>query len=185
MPTRTPPPPLPLKGTPLRAAIEAALERSLAIKPPHGRWDSAGRWYPSSAEHSRCCSSIRQPSRAWPHSLYKHCWTLSHVAVRYQIDPSDLRRLVNLHRTQIVTPWLPKLNNTARRRLANNGDQQLLELLAHDADTAVRVTVARRSHDPNLLAQMVRDDDSAVRSTVLANRHLPPHLRAVAALAGT
>jgi hypothetical protein len=45
---------------------------------PEGTRDAAKRWYPDSSEHCECCEQVRQPSRSWPNSLYKHCLTLRH-----------------------------------------------------------------------------------------------------------
>lgn len=47
---------------------------------PDGEFDSAGRWYPSSAEEcgdiARC---VRSPSRAWPYSYLVACRTKKHA----------------------------------------------------------------------------------------------------------
>jgi len=44
---------------------------------PEGKFDSAGRWYPSSSEGT---PSVRSPSRAWPYSYLLACRTRRHVA---------------------------------------------------------------------------------------------------------
>ena len=50
--------------------------------------------YPDELEESDCCRRIRRPSRSWPFSLLKHCYTLKHVAHLYGVDESALRKLV-------------------------------------------------------------------------------------------
>jgi len=69
-------------------APESALSRALArfaarkegAERPQGTRDTAGRWYPSPMEAQPCCGHIREPSRAWPWSLFVHCMTAEHVA---------------------------------------------------------------------------------------------------------
>ena len=60
---------------------EAALNAWIFFKRevrPSGKTDNANRWYPDSTENCACCSRVRSPSRSWPWSLYKHCFTLEH-----------------------------------------------------------------------------------------------------------
>ena len=46
---------------------------------PEGRFDSAGRWYPSDREDLEGDgSSVRSPSRAWPYSYMLRCRTRQH-----------------------------------------------------------------------------------------------------------
>lgn len=45
---------------------------------PDGARDGAKRWHPAIWERCECCEQVRQPSRIWPNSLYKHCFTLRH-----------------------------------------------------------------------------------------------------------
>jgi len=60
---------------------------------PVGKNDKGGRWYPSDTERASCCSSVRQPSRTWPFSLYKHCCTRKHIRQRIlEEQPSDIER---------------------------------------------------------------------------------------------
>lgn len=47
---------------------------------PSGKTDNGGRWYPSTGEKRECCNLIREPSRAFPWSLYKHCNSVKHIA---------------------------------------------------------------------------------------------------------
>lgn len=46
---------------------------------PSGKTDKGGRWYPDDSEERKCCKYIRQPSRDWPWSLYKHCGSIKHI----------------------------------------------------------------------------------------------------------
>jgi hypothetical protein len=47
--------------------------------PVAGKKDKGGRWYPSEEERCSCCNTIREPSRAFPWGLWKHCQTKKHV----------------------------------------------------------------------------------------------------------
>jgi hypothetical protein len=60
---------------------------------PKGKFDSAGRWYPSNSEVRDCCERIRSPSRRWPYSLMLHCRTAKHVKLcsTSLSEPSGLR----------------------------------------------------------------------------------------------
>ncbi len=51
---------------------------------PEGRFDNAGRWYPSDREDAGVSSVLRSPSRAWPYSYMVGCRTRKHVAVLVQ-----------------------------------------------------------------------------------------------------
>jgi hypothetical protein len=61
---------------------------------PSGKSDNGGRWYPDPLERRACCAQIREPSRAWPWSLWHHCHTAKHVAYLYDLDPLALRRYI-------------------------------------------------------------------------------------------
>jgi hypothetical protein len=61
---------------------------------PSGETDYFGRWYPDPLERRACCSQIRDPSRAWPWSLWQHCHTAKHVAYLHDLDPLVLRRYI-------------------------------------------------------------------------------------------
>lgn len=74
-------------------SMAQAVKRVLSGR-PEGRTDKGGRWFPAASEGCSCCSSIRTPSRSWPWSLYKHCHSIGHVASRFDVDASALRRAV-------------------------------------------------------------------------------------------
>lgn len=78
--------------TELQKATQEYLDRQARAAHPQGHFDRGGRWYPSEAETQPCCSSIRSPSRAWPHSLNRHCRTIRHIARLFDISAADLRR---------------------------------------------------------------------------------------------
>ena len=59
---------------------------------PSGSFDSTGRWYPDADDNCDKCDSIRSPSRAYPYSYLVHCRSYEHVARKYQVSVSDLRR---------------------------------------------------------------------------------------------
>jgi len=61
---------------------------------PSGKFDKAGRWYPSENETCECCSSVRSPSRSFPYSYMTHCRTMAHVASLYNVSVADLRKEV-------------------------------------------------------------------------------------------
>jgi len=67
---------------------------------PEGQFDKAGRWHPSDSERQPCCSSIRQPSKRYPHSLLKHCRSLGHVARLNDVDPGTLASLWRQYRSE-------------------------------------------------------------------------------------
>jgi len=65
--------------TPLQR--EAALKAWIYFKReerPSGKTDNGNRWYPDSEESCACCNRVRSPSRSWPWTLYKHCFSLEH-----------------------------------------------------------------------------------------------------------
>jgi hypothetical protein len=57
---------------------------------PRGTSEKGNRWYPYDDERASCCSSIREPSRKWPWSLYKHCFTRVHKRNRLLEHPTDV-----------------------------------------------------------------------------------------------
>jgi len=78
------------------AVIQAAkeyLSRKERKTHPDGDFDKAGRWYPSGAEKCKACSSVREPSRAYPFSIMTHCRSIGHIATKYQVDAAVLRKV--------------------------------------------------------------------------------------------
>lgn len=66
---------------------------------PPGSRDKAGRWYPSEKEKCSCCEKIRDPSREWPWSLYKHCMTKRHIKqliLEKMSDDAEVQAALNL-----------------------------------------------------------------------------------------
>jgi hypothetical protein len=78
------------------AAQQVYVRRRDRVVNPDGTFDSAGRWYPSSAENCGDMRSIRAPSRAWPYSYMlacrtkKHCVLLIECAVLGYAVPPDV-----------------------------------------------------------------------------------------------
>ena len=72
--------------TPEQRRLAQALyaDRQARATHPDGRFDTAGRWYPSEPERQPCCEHIRGPSRGWPYSLMLHCRTLRHCRALVQ-----------------------------------------------------------------------------------------------------
>jgi hypothetical protein len=75
----------------LANAVIIAIKRRDGGDKPQGRTDNASRWYPSDDEHCDCCDHVREPSRSWPWSIYKHCFTAEHVANLYGQDVAAVK----------------------------------------------------------------------------------------------
>jgi len=75
--------------------VEEALATYIARRDrqdhPDGKFDNAGRWYPSATERRECCDEVRGPSRAYPYSFLKHCRSLRHCAKLYGVGEGELR----------------------------------------------------------------------------------------------
>mgnify|MGYP000868061071 CR=1 FL=1 len=78
----------------LEQAARTFIARRDRTAHPSGKFDNAGRWYPSEAETCACCSSVRSPSRAHPFSYMVHCRTMKHVASLYGVSVAELRNEV-------------------------------------------------------------------------------------------
>jgi len=74
-------------------AVEEYLSRKDRSSHPDGTFDKARRWYPSDVEKCKACSSIREPSRAYPFSIMTHCRSIGHIANKYQVDAAVLRKV--------------------------------------------------------------------------------------------
>jgi hypothetical protein len=78
----------------LESAIECYEARKARYQHPDGKFDKAGRWYPSASEEQSCCSGVRGPSRAYPYSYMTHCRSVEHIANLYGVDARELRKAV-------------------------------------------------------------------------------------------
>jgi hypothetical protein len=78
----------------LEQAARTFIARRDRTAHPTGKFDNAGRWYPSESETCSCCSSVRSPSRSYPYSYMTHCRTMAHVANLYGVSVSELRKEV-------------------------------------------------------------------------------------------
>jgi hypothetical protein len=88
------PPSLAARGdwSPLDRAAWEYVCRKLRRRQPEGKTDGGSRWWPSEEEAAPCCNEVRQPTRAWPWSLLKHCATARHVATRFGVPEADLKK---------------------------------------------------------------------------------------------
>jgi len=55
---------------------------------PAGKFDNAGRWYPTAAEDCGVSATLRSPSRAYPYSYMVGCRTRKHVAALAAQSPA-------------------------------------------------------------------------------------------------
>ena len=100
----------------LDQAIYCYLKRQARRIHPHGDFDNSGRWYPSDHERQPCCDSIRKPSRAYQHSLNRHCRTMNHIAHLYDVDLLFLRRRVRDMRNEFFPSLRERCIAEARLR---------------------------------------------------------------------
>ena len=80
----------------LRRVVQEYIYRRHRHYEPVGRYDNAGRWYPTEGEALDCCRHIRSPSRAYPYSLLAHCRTAKHVAALFDVPPKLVLRRARL-----------------------------------------------------------------------------------------
>jgi hypothetical protein len=71
--------------------MKAVLDYKMKVTPT-GKCDKGNRWYPGDEERASCCDSIREPSRSYPWSFYKHCWSRKHKRQLLLERPSELER---------------------------------------------------------------------------------------------
>lgn len=71
-------------------AAHAYLLRHHGYSKPQGKSDNGGRWYPNDNERCPECNRVR--SRSW--TIFKHCFTLNHVAASYGADPKEVRIII-------------------------------------------------------------------------------------------
>ena len=83
---------VPTEPTEPTEAVLAAAREYLALKQrainPVGKFDQAGRWWPTVP----CTCDVRLPSRAYPYSLLVHMRTAGHVAETHGVSRRDLLR---------------------------------------------------------------------------------------------
>ncbi len=88
---------------------EARLERAIATffrreareESPDGEWQD-GIWQPTPSERRPCCGEIA-PTPGNKQALEAHCRTILHVAARFDVPATDLKRAVRAARSR-VTP---------------------------------------------------------------------------------
>lgn len=86
-----------------QTAAKKFIARQNRTEHPDGEFDNGGRWYPSDAEHQRCCNAVRSPSRAWPYSYLVHCRTAEHIANLTGVPAKDIKREANKIRKELET----------------------------------------------------------------------------------
>jgi len=85
-------------------AYNAFKQRKSALP---GKFDSAGRWYPSEDWEASCCSSVRYPSRKWPYSLLKHCISKKHIKTIFE-ENSNSHKIIEQAAKLADLPEPPK-----------------------------------------------------------------------------
>jgi hypothetical protein len=100
--------------------------RKRRLARPKGKSDGV-RWFPGLSERCDCCKDIREPSRAFPLSLYRHCCTAVHIAQLFGVDEDDVRSAAK------------HLDGLYIQAATDNP----LELVARDHARKVRETAAR------------------------------------------
>ena len=55
----------------IEQTVQTYLNRKHRSEHPEGKFDKQMRWYPSEREKCECCEWIRQPSNAYPYSLFQ------------------------------------------------------------------------------------------------------------------
>lgn len=72
----------------IKTVYEARRDR---IVNPEGKFDNAGRWYPSAAEDADDYTmTVRSPSRSWPYSYLTAARTRKHVKALAAINPERI-----------------------------------------------------------------------------------------------
>lgn len=81
-------------GSAVIAAAVEYLDRKNGVSKPVGKWDNASRFYPSDAEDCGVTASVRTPSRAFPYSYYKACFSVKHCAALYSCTEIEVKQAV-------------------------------------------------------------------------------------------
>lgn len=152
--------------TTLEQAARTFIARRDRTAHPTGKFDNAGRWYPSEAETCDCCSAVRSPSRAHPFSYMVHCRTLKHVANLYGVSESDLRKEVR----RLDPPAKPTREGGDRyyKAVQRTADGRLVSI--HDGSTEYRIgeemqEAARQNHGGGFYAYATqREAESFARN---------------------
>lgn len=152
--------------TTLEQAARTFIARRDRTAHPTGKFDNAGRWYPSEAETCDCCSAVRSPSRAHPFSYMVHCRTLKHVANLYGMNESELRKEVR----RLDPPAKPAREGGDRyyKAVKRTADGRLVSI--HDGSTEYRIgeemqEAARQNHGGGFYAYATqREAESFARN---------------------
>lgn len=157
--------------TTLEQAARTFIARRDRTAHPTGKFDNAGRWYPSEAETCDCCSAVRSPSRAHPYSYMVHCRTLKHVANLYGVSESELRKEVR----RLDPPAKPTREGGDRyyKAVKRTADGRLVSI--HDGSTEYRLgeemqEAARQNHGGGFYAYATqREAESFARNAGVDN----------------
>jgi hypothetical protein len=115
--------------TTLETAAREFIARRDRTAHPAGKFDNAGRWYPSEAEECDCCNAVRSPSRSYPYSYMTHCRTMAHVAHLFSVDVKDLRREVKRIEGKDTQPVKPtRLSGTFYKQVAVLDDGRMVSI---------------------------------------------------------
>lgn len=126
-----------------KAAINALVAHEKGEATP-GKTDRGNRFYPN-VMHA-CCENIRTPSRAWPWSLYKHCFSLEHKEHVYKAKHDDVL---------IVKRWLDESGTNVRNAAES------LEALRETAKREARNAARREKRAAAKQAAKVSNDEHA------------------------
>lgn len=84
------------------AAAHSILRRDKVVEArPDGDTNNAGHWCPSEEEERPCCVAARRQSRSM---VYKHCFSIAHMAELYDVERSVLEPLI--HKIEDQLPLL-------------------------------------------------------------------------------
>lgn len=148
--------------TTLEQAARTFIARRDRTAHPSGKFDNAGRWYPSEAETCECCDSVRSPSRAHPFSYMVHCRTMKHVANLYGVSVSDLRKEVaRLDPDSATAKPTREGGDRYFKAVKRTADGRLVSI--HDGRTEYRIgeemrQPARQNHNGGFYAYATRNE---------------------------
>jgi len=74
-------------------AVDEYLSRKSRETHPDGYFEHNRYWYPGEKEACEDCRTIRKPSYKYPYSLMTHCRSMQHIANKYKLDASVMRKV--------------------------------------------------------------------------------------------
>ena len=132
----------------LDLAARSYEDRQARATHPGGRFDAAGRWWPTEQEYQPCCMAIRNPSRQHPYNLNAHCRSLVHVAHRRDLDVVPSQEASEVSRPPRTHPHQTDADGLAAHLAA--GRRQGEEAQAHSGYCAgaQEFLACESRHDP-------------------------------------